>query len=246
MKLLLWSFLKIFFRNPRAWFFVIFLPALIFLAGAVLGLESIIQASSMLVYNDYLLVGIIAMAIMQTGVYGVTYLMIDWRKSQIFKRLLLTPLSAFQFLSSFFISRFAIACLQVAALLVLGVVIFGVKISGLWVLPIVIFIGLAIFLNLGYLIASLARDYEAAAPYTTITGLLLVFLGDVFFPAKNLPASLARLSQYLPLRPLSDTLRHVLLNLVSPDLYREILVLLIWFFISSVIAAAVFRKRIYR
>lgn len=246
MKNLTTAFLKIFFRNPRAWFFVIFLPAMLFVAGAFLGLESVIQVNSGLRYHDYLLVGILAMALMQTGIYGMSYLMIDWRKSQILRRLFITPLSPFSFLFSLLLSRFLITVFQAAAIILLGVLVFGVELRGLMLLPLLAFAGLGIFLNFGLIIASFSRDYEEAAPYTTAAGLSLIFLGDVFFPTKNLPAALSAAGSFLPLKPLSQSLRHFLLGAPSPDLGRDLLVILAWFAATSLLVPIIFKKQIYK
>lgn len=246
MLILITAILKTFFRNPRAIFFVIFLPAGIFSLSALLGLENIIRADLPVSYTSFLLVGIVAMALMQTGIYTVAYSLIDYRRGQIFKRLSVTPLTAGRFLMAQVIARFFVACLQVIALLLMGIFVFHVRMSGFWVLPFLIFVGSTIFLNFGFLISALARDYEEAAPYTTLIGLPLVFLGDVFFPVKNLPHALAVVADYLPLKPLSAVMRYFLLGINSPDLLREILRLLAWLALLSIVSRYIFEKRVYR
>lgn len=246
MKHLTLTFLKIFFRNPRAIFFVIFLPAGIFAILGFLGLEEVIRFEAEVTYAEFLLPGIMAMALMQTGIYTVAYTLIDYRRTQVLKRLSFTPLSPVHFLWAQIISRFVIALLQAAALIVIGIAVFGTKLQGLWFLPILIFFGSALFLNFGFIITALAKDYEEAAPYTTIIGLPLVFLGDVFFSVDNLPKSLSSLADYLPLKPLSSLLRYDLLSLDSPLLGQDILVLILWLVILSLVASYVFAKKVYK
>lgn len=246
MRAFIIAFLKIFFRNPRVIFFVVFLPAGIFIILAYLGIEQIIRFNLPVSYANFLLAGIVAMSLMQTGIYTVAYTLIDYRRTHILKRLSVTPLSAGKFLLAQIISRFLIACAQVAVILLLGFVFFHTTTQGLWYLPFLVFVGSTIFLNLGFLIASVARDYEEAAPYTTLTGLSLIFLGDVFFPVENLPRALQHVANYLPLKPLANTIRHFLLGTQSPDLLRDILVMMAWFLILTIISQYVFRKRVYR
>lgn len=246
MKHLTLAFLKIFFRNPQAVFFVIFLPAGLFVILAFLGLEEIVRFDLKVSYLDFLLVGIIAMALMQTGIYTVAYTFIDYRRSQILKRLSVTPLSPAKFLWAQIFARFLIACLQASVLLVLAAALFDTQVKSLALLPLLVFLGSTLFLNFGFLIAAFARDYEAAAPYTAILGLPLVFLGDVFFPVANLPSYLQNLANLLPLKPLSAILRHFLIGVNSPDLGREIAILLIWFLGLSLIAQHIFAKKVYK
>jgi ABC-2 type transport system permease protein len=246
MKTLILSFLKIFFRNPRTIFFVIFLPAGIFLTAVLLDLEGVIRFTGGFSYKDFLQSGIIALALMQTGIYTVAYTLIDYRRTRILKRLAVTPLSAGRLLAAQIISRFLIACLQVSALLILGKVFFGTTVKGLLYLPIFIFLGSTIFLDFGFLIASVARDYEEAAPYTALIGLPLIILGDVFFPIKNLPPGLVTIADFLPLKPLASTIRHFLLGGRSPDLARDILVLLVWFVVLTLVSQYIFAKKVYK
>ena len=103
-----------------------------------------------------------------------------------------------------------------------------------------------LFLNFGFLIASIARDYEEAAPYTSIVGLTSMFLGDVFFPVANLPRELARIADFLPLKPLSQSLRFFLLGVPTPDLQQDLAVLILWFFGMFLLSWFIFSRRVYR
>src|SRR3989344_882790 len=246
MRLLILSFLKIFFRNWRAMFFVILLPAAIFLIAAFLGLERIIKLEMTAEYDAFLLSGVIAFAMMNTGVYTLAYTIIDYRRGQILKRFAVPPLSARQFIIAQTISRFIIALIQTAVLLVLGFWLFRLHFSlNIFALPLIVFVGSTIFLNFGFLIASCARDYEEAAPYSSTIGLILVFLGGVFFPTENLPVPLARLADLLPLKPLSATLRHFFFGAGLPD-QADLLILLIWLIGLSYITFIIFTRRVYK
>ena len=128
----------------------------------------------------------------------------------------------------------------------LGALVFDVSLQNLWAAPVLIFFGSSIFLNFGFLIASVARDYEEAAPYTSIVGLTSMFLGDVFFPVANLPPELARLADFLPLKPLSQSLRYFLLGVGTPELFQDLLVLIGWFVLMFLFSSLIFARRVYR
>ncbi|MDP3741097.1 MAG: ABC transporter permease [bacterium] len=246
MTTLIKVFLKIFFRNPRAWFFVIFLPTGLFALAAFLSLEAIIRADLTVPYRDFLLIGIISMAFMQSGIYTMGYLFIDYKRLQVLKRLYITPLSGKDFLIAQIISRFFISLLQTISLVAVGIMIFGANLQNFWLLPILVFVGSTLFLNFGVLIAATARDYEEAAPYTTIVGLPLVFLGDVFFPVQNLPPVLSKIADFLPLKPFSAIMRHYLLGLVDANIVSDFIVLAVWLAATILLAFFAFERKIYK
>lgn len=246
MKSLTFAFLKIFFRNGRAIFFVIFLPAGLFALLAFLNLEAVIRVNLSVSYIEFLLTGMMAMALLQTGIYTTAYTLIDYKRDLTLKRLAMTPLSASKFLWAQVLARSLVAGVQVGLLLLIGTWFFGARIENVFYLPFLIFMGSTIFLNLGFLIAAFARDYEEAAPYTTIIGLVLVFLGNVFFPVENLPPKLVALANSLPLKPLSESIRHFLLESPQLNWTRDLEVLLIWFVVLSFISHFIFRKKAYK
>lgn len=246
MKLLILSFLKIFFRNKRAIFFVIGLPAAIFLILATFGVEQVLDFDLPLSYTDFLLPGIIAYALTQTGIYTVAYTVIDYKRLNILKRLSVTPLPAGKFLQAQSVARFLVALLQAGILLLLGAGLFNAKFGiQIVLLPLIILIGSIIFLNFGYFIASLARDYEEAAPYTTIVGLTMGFLGDVFFPIDNLPAFLQQIAAFLPLKPLTGAMRYAMYGLGPENFVSNITILIVWLASSFYIAKTIFEKKAY-
>lgn len=247
MKQLTLAFLKIFFRNRQAMFFVFFLPVGLFLAASFLGLQGIVKFQKPISYHNFLLTGIIAFALAQTGIYTVAYNMIDYHKSQILKRLAVTPLTAGKFLAAQTLARFIIALVQIGILILVGAGVFHTAVRpGIVFLPLVIFIGNALFLNIGFLIAAFARDYEHAAPFTTMIGMVAMFLGDVFFPLENLPYHLARAGEFLPVAPLVSLTRSAMLGLSNERILQDMVVLILWLLVLSILAKIGFAKKAYR
>ena len=158
-----------------------------------------------------------------------------------------TPLSGGELLVSHTLARYIIALVQIGILVVSGMIIFGTKISIYsLLLPVVILVGNTIFLNIGFIISSLTRDYEQAAPYTMVVGTVLMFLGDAFFPLQNVPRPLQQIAEYLPMKPLVSAFRYSILGVRSADFWREILVLVAWFVILTLAAKYVFEKKAYK
>ena len=240
-------FLKIFFRNRRAMFFVIFLPAALFLILALLRFEQVFRLNVGQNYTDFLLPGIVAFAVMQMGIYTVAYSLIDFHKQMVLKRLAVTPLTSGQFLLSQSLARFIIALIQTSLLLLLALTIFQTGFSWQIVFtPLIILVCTIIFLNFGSIIASIARDYEEAAPYTAVVGLSMSFLGDVFFPLANLPQWLQNFATALPMKPFVGLLRYSFFGMGKGQLLPNLLILLCWLVASTLGAKTIFAKKAYR
>lgn len=240
------AFLKIFFRNYRALFFVLVLPVVIYIAISYLGLDNIISFNGEKQYQGYLLPGIIAMSLVQMGVFSAGYTLIDFRRSGVLKQLAVTPLSPFRFLLAHAFARWIMALVQTGILLLCGLILFDIMISWRVVFaPILSMAGLALFINFGYLIASLAKDYEDAAPATAIINLLLLFLGDVFFPSRLLSPAFNVLADILPMKALSAMFRYVLTGGEAVTLI-QVLVFVAWFIVTSVLAQRIFARKAYK
>jgi ABC-2 type transport system permease protein len=161
-------------------------------------------------YIDYLVPGLIAMALSQSAVFGVAGALTSFREKGIFRRLRLTPLPLWEFLVARVIMQLALALTQVAVLLTVGHVLFGVRVSGdvVDMLPVVV-AGAICFITLGFLIGSIARNEPAADAIANFVTLPMVFLAGVFFPLAGAPAVFVAISKAVPLTYLANGLRDV-------------------------------------
>ena len=171
--------LKLIYRNRGGAFWTLVMPVFIYVALSVLPVGKI--AGARFNYSDYILPGIIAMTIMQGGIYGLAYWMVDLKSRGVIKRLLVTPINKTELVISLLCARVAIILVQLVVLTAVGVIFFHASFAGN-VLSVIIFslLGGFIFLLLGLLISTFANTYEAAAPITTAIGLPLTFW-EIFF-----------------------------------------------------------------
>src|SRR5579872_4819307 len=95
--------LKIFYRNRQGFFWTLFMPAAIYIALSVLPISKGVTAQER--YSTFVLPGIIAMTIMQTGIYGLAYWMVDLKARGVVKRFLATPLTVSQFIFGILTAR---------------------------------------------------------------------------------------------------------------------------------------------
>ncbi len=235
--------LRLIYRNPTGMFFTLVMPLILYTALSILPIGRVL--GSEVSYSDFVLPGIIALTIMQGGIYGLAYWFIDLKSRNVIKRFLVTPLKKSEFIASVLISRIIIALLQLILLSIIGWWFFGATISGNIIFALgFAALGSAIFLLLGLIITTFADTYEAAAPITAAIGLPLTFLGNIFYPISSLPSGLRTLAEILPITYLVDGIRSVYLNSGSwSDWGTDAGMLLIWLVIMIVLNLWLFRLR---
>lgn len=225
--------MRLVYRNRTGLFFTLVMPTLIYVALSVLPIGSAFGGGANVSYSQYVLPGIIAMTIMQGGIYGLAYWMIDLKARGVIKRFLVTPLKQGELIVSVLTSRILIAIGQTVFLTLVGIIFFNVTISTNAVFALVLTIlGAGIFLLVGLLISMFADTYEAAAPITTAVGLPLTFLGNIFFPTDSLPTVLRYVGEVLPITYLADGIRSVFMtSQITKAVWVDTGVLLVWFLV---------------
>ena len=234
---------KMFYREKEGLFWTVLMPAFIYIALSVLPLGSSLGGN--LKYSNYVLPGIIAMTIMQGGVYSLSYWMVDLKARGIIKRLLATPLKEWQLAISLVCARLVIVIAQVIILTALGVWAFKASFAGnIFSVLILVLLGGAIFLLCGLLISTFAKSYDSAAPITSASALPLTFLGNIFYPIQALPHGLQIFAHLLPITYLADGLRQAYLYPFNFGVIgKDILILFVWLIVMLVITISVFRLK---
>ena len=198
--------LKIFYREKSGFFWTLAMPAFIYIALSVLPISGSLGKGAS--YADFVLPGIIAMVIMQGGIYGLAYWMTDLKARGVIKRLNATPIETRELVLALVASRILVIFGQVIILTLLGVVFFHAQFAGnVLSVAVLAALGGGIFLTLGLLISSFATSYDSAAPITSAIGLPMTFLGDIFYPVSVLPHGLQVFAKCLPITYLADGMR---------------------------------------
>jgi len=166
--------------------------------------------SSALRYIDFLIPGLLAMALAQSGVFGVAGTLVSWRERGIFRRLKVTPLPLTEFGVARLLGHLVVALAQAAVLLLVGRLFFGVHLGVDYaaLVPLVA-AGALCFIAIGFFVGSLARTQSAADIAGNVITLPMVFLAGVFFSLDTAPAWLREAAKFLPLTYLANGLRDV-------------------------------------
>jgi ABC-2 type transport system permease protein len=190
----------------------------------------------------YFVPSILAMALMQLGIFAAIPLVAQ-REKGILKRLSATPLTRTTLVSSNVLMRLLIALIQTVLIVGIGIALFGVEIVGsLAVVAFFIVLGATAFLALGYVIASYARTEESANAMTSVVQFPLMFLSGIFFPIAFMPDWLQPVAALMPLTYLGDALRQTMVGGAAyASLGVDALVLGGWLVVSFLISARFFR-----
>lgn len=194
-------------------------------------------------YTDFLIPGIIALSVMQTGLFTVLYSFVHLRQRGILRRLKATPLRATDFLAAQVGTRLILAAAQTLILVLIALLVFRVHIYGNlgWLLLVAV-LGAAVFLALGFAISGSTGSVESAAPIANLIGLPMIVLSGVFFSRGGMPGWLHSITDLLPLTYLVDALRHLSYDGFGLlDIRTDIVGMLVWLVISGLLAVRLFR-----
>lgn len=206
-------------------------------------LESEAVAARDLGYIDFLMPGVIGMAIMQLGLFSVAFSFVTMKREGVLRRLLATPLNPATLLSAQVITRLIVVILQTLILAAIAVFIFDAEFAGnFFAVLLAAGLGGAVFLALGFAVSGWARTEQQAAPLANIVSLPMMFLSGVFFSRDVLPGILQTATDYLPLTFLVEAIRGMTVqgdSIVTQ--WPNFLGMAIWFVVAFIIANRTFR-----
>jgi ABC-2 type transport system permease protein len=194
-------------------------------------------------YVDFLVPGVIAMSVMQTGIFSVAFAFVELREKGILRRLMATPMRRLDFMSAQIATRLLMGVVQVALLLAIGVIAFHFHLSGniLNILAAAA-VGSVVFIAMGFVISGLSKNEDSVPAFANLIVLPMMFLSGVFFPIDSVPSWLRVISDRLPLTFLTDSLRHISLDGASLWTVRwDLLWLGVWLALMAFLAVRAFK-----
>ncbi len=220
---------KLFFRRKDDLFWTLAFPMFFMvLYGLIYG--DIIWDDYGLRAVDYMLSGIIVMALMVTGIMATATGLVEEREKGIYRRFSVTPLKRHTVIGGQIIQRYMIMLLQTILLLVVGIFAFKINIEGNYFLFwLILTIGAICFLSIGFLLASFIKSARAATPICMAVFFMFMFLGGIFFPLSIMPGFLQTFAKVLPSTHLNDAFRMVVLEGKGiSQILKELLIVSAW------------------
>jgi ABC-2 type transport system permease protein len=194
-------------------------------------------------YFDFVLPGLVGMAVMTYGIIGLAGTIAQYRGQKILKRIRATPLQPSTFIASVVIAHLVLALVQSTIVLLLGIYGFGGTVRGnLLALYLFVLLGNLTFLNIGFMVAARVESAEAASGLGNAVAMPMMFFSGVFFPTAGLHWLLRGLTSVLPLHPMVDAIRAISIEAASiSELLPEVAQLAAWALVTYVIATRVFK-----
>ena len=194
-------------------------------------------------YIDFLIPGLLGMNLMNSGMWGIGFALVDMRQRKLLKRFVATPMRRSDFLLALTSSRLVLMLIEVALLLGFGVLVFHMRVLGS-ILTILLLgaIGAVAFGGLGLLTASRAQKIESVSGLINLVMMPMLIFSGVFFSYERFPAIVHSFIRALPLTALNDALRATILQGASlASQSGRLLVLVLWGGVSFVLALRWFR-----
>jgi ABC-2 type transport system permease protein len=194
-------------------------------------------------YIDFLIPGLLGMNLMNSGMWGIGFALVDMRQRKLLKRFVGTPMRRGDFLLALASSRLILMIIEVGLLLAFGVLFFHMRVLGsIFAIALIAAFGSLTFGGVGLLTASRAQKIESVSGLINLVMMPMWIFSGVFFSYERFPAVIQPLIKALPLTALNDALRASILE-GTPLLQQwpRLLVMGLWGGISFVLALKWFR-----
>ena len=191
---------------------------------------------------DYLVPGILAMALMQLGLFAVAPIVVD-RENKVLKRLGATPLRRSTMITSTVVFNLIVAVIQAALIIIVARLVFDVPMLGNWFyLAGFIVLGTLTFLAMGYMLSAFAKNQQTLMPLIMAVQFPMMFLSGIFFPLEMMPGFMRPIMDAMPLTYLGDSLRQIMVE--SSALHSHVINLAVlggWFVVCLILAVRFFK-----
>lgn len=216
-------------RSNLFWFFVIPVIFVVFFALVFSGEDAGMDL-------DYIMPGILAMALMQLGIFGSLQLL-NLREKKIIRGLNVTPLSKRSLLSSEIVLRLLCGLVQASVIISIAILVFDISLVGrLYQIFFLVLLGAATFVSMGYMLICFVSSMEGGNGLVQVVQFPMMFLSGIFVPIDILPDFVQPLVRIIPLTYLGDALRQVMVGVPGEfPLLLNILSLLAFLIITSIL-----------
>jgi ABC-2 type transport system permease protein len=230
-------------RNPRARFFTFFFPVLLLVIFAgMFGNGSTTVDGVKIGLARFFVPGILAMSVVTAAYGNVVISMSAARESGVLKRRRATPVPAGTLVAGKALSTLVTTIGMSAVMLAIARVGYGVGFSAgaLAAIAIAVSAGTLAFACLGYAVAGMIGNADAAQPIVQATMLPLYFVSGIWIPTDQLPAGLRHIASIFPVEHLAAAahLASVHVSFGGAFAPKDLLVLALW-----AVGAAAFAAR---
>jgi ABC-2 type transport system permease protein len=195
---------------------------------------------------DFILPGQLGFSLLSSGVFGVAFMFFNLRNTLVLKRFFATPISRTYIVLGEGLARIIFQMITAIVIIVAGRFLFGFTlingIETLLEMLVLSFLGLVVFMGLGFIVSGLATSDSTIPPFANLLTLPQFLLGGTFFSVEAFPKWLQPISKALPLTHLNTAMRAVAFEGQNLwDVKNEIGILLLWGVVIYAVSVKVFK-----
>ncbi len=192
---------------------------------------------------DYTFSGLLGFSIIGLGIFGPVNVFPELKKQGVLRRIHITPLRVWQYFVANVLTQAIIGLFAITIMFLTAVVVFHLKMRGNYLdLIAVLVFGIMTIFGIGLAVGGWAKNERQAAPLANLIVFPMMFLSGTFFPRFLMPDWLQKVSGFLPLTPVIDSIRLVITeNRHLVNLGPQLALMAVWAVIIYAIAFRVFR-----
>ena len=201
---------RAFWRNRSRGIFTFVFPLMFLLIFASLDRGAHISSLGGISYDDFLVPGILAYAVIGTTFVNMAIGTAVLRDNGVLKRMQGTPLPRWAYVAGRIGSSVIIMVAISVIVIGLGAAIWGLQLRAGAIPEIVLTLGLgtAAFTTLGIGMVRFIRNAETAPVIVNVVILPLTFISNIWFPTDSLPSAVRSLASVFPVKNLAVGLQH--------------------------------------
>jgi len=164
-------------------------------------------------YIDFLVPGLIAMGVMMSIMWGISYEIIDSRAKKLLRRMVATPMKKSHFLVALITVRIVMNFVESGLLFLVAFLVFHITIQGSVPALLMVFIsGNMVFAGIAILMSSHTSKTEIGNGLINLISMPMMVLSGIFFSYHNFPEWTIPYIRKFPLTMLADGVRSVMIE----------------------------------
>lgn len=164
-------------------------------------------------YIDFLIPGLIAMGIMMSCMWGISYGIIEKRSQKLLRRMVATPMKKSYFLIAMISVRIIMNFIESALLFIVAAITFNITIQGsIPALLLFFFGGNIAFAGIAVFASSHTARTEVGNGMINAIVMPMMVLSGIFFSYHNFPDWAVSIIRFLPLTMLTDGIRSIFIE----------------------------------
>ena len=171
-------------------------------------------------YIDFFIPGMIALGIMMSTMWGISYRIIEMRSQKLLRRMVATPMKKSHFLISMTLVRTLMSFIEASLLYLFAYLAFDIRIQGdISALLLVFLAGNIAFGGIAIFVSCHTAKTEVGNGLINVVVMPMMVLSGIFFSYHNFPDWTIPLIQKLPLTMMADSIRSIFIEGAS---YSEV------------------------